>query len=329
MPALRYRLLYYRFKRLLLSRLYVTRLLFGLGLLVILVVFSPVLFGFGRDVFRLTGSQLPSTSGRTNFLLMGIGGVNHDGPDLTDSLIFVSFKTDTGQATLLSLPRDIWVPSLKAKINTAYHYGQQRQPDGGGLVLAKSSVSEIINQPVHLGVVIDFATFQQAVDLLGGLDVRVDNSFTDSHYPIPGQENALCPGDPLYSCRYETVTFTSGLHHFDGATALKFVRSRYAVGSEGSDFARNRRQAKVLASIKAKLLSWSVLTHPRLYLDLYHLLTKNVITDLQPDQYFALAKLALSASRQPLKIYSLSEPDQLYNPPLSQEFDNQWILLFK
>ena len=39
----------------------------------------------------------------------------------------------------------------------------------------------------------------------------------------------------------------------DGSTALKYVRSRHAAGVEGSDFARNKRQQKVLSAVKKEL----------------------------------------------------------------------------
>jgi anionic cell wall polymer biosynthesis LytR-Cps2A-Psr (LCP) family protein len=41
----------------------------------------------------------------------------------------------------------------------------------------------------------------------------------------------------------------------DGALALKYVRSRHGYGVEGSDFARARRQQKVISAAKDKLLS--------------------------------------------------------------------------
>jgi len=179
------------------------------------------------DNFRLiTGKPLPQLSGRTNLVLLGTGGEGHEGPDLADTVIFISIKLDTGQATLISIPRDVWVPSMRAKINSAYHYGFEKQATPGGLLLAKSAVSESVGQPVHFVVKIDFSAFVKAIDILGGIDINIDRSFTDDQYPIPGKENDACGGDPQTKCRYETLSFSDGPQHMDGSEALKFVRSR-------------------------------------------------------------------------------------------------------
>jgi len=48
----------------------------------------------------------------------------------------------------------------------------------------------------------------------------------------------------------------------DGVTALKYVRSRHAIGAEGSDFARSKRQEKVVGAFKDKIFSLDVLLNP-------------------------------------------------------------------
>ena len=269
----------------------------------------------------VTPVPLPSHSGRTNFLILGIGGGTHESPDLTDTIIFVSISPSSSPV-LLTIPRDLWVPSLQAKINTAYHYGVEKAGTSGGLTLAKSAVSEIIDQPVDFAVVFDFATFSRVIDEIGGVDVQVERSFTDTQYPISGKEN-----DPCDECRYETISFSQGLQHMDGATALKFVRSCHSENlDEGTDFARSRRQTLVVEAIKTKLLSRLDL---KLYRRLIALISQNTQTDITPDHYFSLVKLALSARKYPLKTAALTEPDHLYNPPLLPKYGRQWILLPK
>ena len=276
-----------------------------------------------RFITSASSSSLPSHSGRTNFLILGIGGGYHESPDLTDTIIFASISPSSSPV-LLSIPRDLWVPSLQAKINTAFHYGREKAGDSGGLILAKSAVSEIIDQSVDFVVVFDFATFSQVVDYLGGIDVQVERSFTDTQYPIAGKEDDLCAGDPEYKCRYETITFAKGQQHMDGNIALKFVRSRHSGDSEeGTDFARSQRQAQVIQAIKDKLLSRP---DPALYRRLYDLIIQKIQTDIAPDHYFALTKLAMSARKFNLKSHTLSTPDQLYHPPVSGKYLNQWVL---
>ncbi|MBI2008619.1 LCP family protein [Candidatus Amesbacteria bacterium] len=308
-----------RLKRQLLSHVYVMRALLAVAAIA-LVTAAFVLFRGPISLVRsLSSSSLPSHSNRTNFLLLGVAGGTHESPNLTDTIIFVSISPSSSPV-LLTIPRDFWVPSLRAKVNTAYHYGVAKAGPSGGLILAKSAVSEVIDQPVDFAVVFDFATFSRVIDEIGGIDVRVERTFTDAQYPIAGKEN-----DPCDACRYETITFSQGLQHMDGATALKFVRSRHSEDlDEGTDFARSRRQTLVIGAIKTKLLSKIDFG---LYRRLIALISQNTQTDVTPDHYTALAKLAWSSRQYTPKTAALTEPDHLYNPPLLPQYGRQWILL--
>ena len=304
--------LYQRFKRQILSKVVFVRIVLvclSLGLFTILYLLAI------KPLSRLTAS-LPNHTGRTNFLLLGVSGGDREGKDLTDTIIFASLDIRTGDTVLISIPRDLWIPSLRAKINTAYHYGEERQPGIGGFLLAKSSLTEAIGQPVDFVVLIDFSGFAKAIDVIGGLDIQVDTSFIDSKFPIPGKET-----DPCEPCRYETISFTKGLQHMDGATALKFVRSRQAEGDECTDFARSKRQENLISAFKQKILS-----SPTKIFQLKRIFSQIVITDISSNLYFPLFKLGLKAVRQPLRSFSLSEP-LLSHPPISAVQDYQWVLL--
>ncbi len=119
--------------------------------------------------------NLVYTNGRTNVLLLGIGGEAQDGADLTDTIIFASIDIKTGDTVMVSIPRDIWSDLLKAKINTAYHYGEERR-SGGGFLLARQAVEEVIGQPIHYVFLLDFNAFVEAIDLLGGVEIQVDRT---------------------------------------------------------------------------------------------------------------------------------------------------------
>ncbi len=326
--------LYQRLKRQILSQTKLVRI--GLGIVVVVgfvslwwLVIGPIT-SRGVHLWRAIHS-LPSAAGRTNFLVLGREGTDttRGGGLLTDTLIMVSIHPAAHDIVLLSIPRDIWVPSLKAKINSAYYYGEQKKPGSGGLILAKAAVGEVIDQPIHYAVVIDFAGFEKIIDLLGGVDIQVDRGFVDHKFPIAGRENDVCDGDPLYACRYETVEFKSGLQHMDGAMALKFVRSRQAEGEEGSDFARSRRQEKMLLALRDKLLSKSVLTNWALLRQLLDQTNRMVVTDITPDLYPALAHLAWRVYKTPPRTATLAEPDQLIHPPVSVAYGLQWVLMAK
>jgi LCP family protein required for cell wall assembly len=270
--------------------------------------------------------SLDSYQNRTNFLLLGVGGGEHPGADLTDSIMIISLDLTSGDTVLISLPRDIWVESLAAKLNTAYHYGQKQQPNGGGLILAKAAVSEIIDQPIHYGVVLDFSGFEKAIDVLGGVELIVPHGFIDDQYPIPGQENAQPE-----SSRYERLEFKTGTQQFDGTTALKYVRSRYSTSEEGTDYARASRQQQVILSFKNKLLSPKILLNFKKTRTLYRLFKDSVETDLTVSSYGDVFKLSLKAKEQ-IRTGVIDQgsdrediPGLLYHPTTDQY--GQWVLL--
>jgi LCP family protein required for cell wall assembly len=203
----------------------------------------------GAKLLFNDGITLSSTNDRTNVLILGIGGGDHQGGDLTDTMIMLSLDSNKRSAALISIPRDIWSDTLRDKVNTAYHYGEEKE-EGSGMLLAKIVAEDVVGMPIHYSLLIDFSGFKDIVDLLGGIDVNVSRAFTDNEYPIPGKEHETCPDDPTNRCLYETIHFDSGIQHMNGERALTYVRSRHAEGEEGGDFARNRRQQEVLIALK-------------------------------------------------------------------------------
>jgi LCP family protein required for cell wall assembly len=286
----------------------------------------------GLSLISQSPEDLKGENNRVNLLLLGVSGEEKAGADLTDTIIFVSINPQTGNTLMLSLPRDVWLASMRAKLNTAYHYGNQKKP-GGGLVLAKASVAEILNQPVDFGVVIDFSGFEQIVDLLGGVTIKVENSFDDFRYPIPGKENDDCNGDPEYGCRYEHLHFEAGEQKVDGETALKYVRSRYAEGEEGTDYARSRRQQQLLTAIKDELFSFKVLGNPLKIIQLLKLAQENFETDISQQNWGGFIKLLLEMRAGDLNSEILDggvngQEGYLINPPANpQRYDNHWVLI--
>ena len=324
--------LYNRFRRRFFSNVHFARIsLLLISLVVILLgwfILRQPTSRFLDNLQLLTGKPLPQTLGRTNLVLLGIGGQGHTGPNLADTIIFISIKLDTGQATLISIPRDLWVTSLRAKINTSYYYGFEKQATSGGLLLAKSAISESLGQPIHFAMVVDFSAFVRAIDILGGVDINIDRSFTDSLYPIPGKEEDPCNGDIETKCRYETVSFTAGPQHLDGNLALKYARSRHSADfEEGTDFARSVRQEKILSAVRSKLFSITNLKNSQIYRDLYILARESVITDISPEYYSTFFQLGLKMKKYPFIPKSIE--DYLENPPVSSEYDMQWVLIPK
>lgn len=323
-------------KRKFAQHLYLTRFLllsFIVGLLTLLAsLLLPSSVRFLSRVFKtslLSSSQtlqdLKSTDNRVNLLLLGAGGEKHQGADLTDTIIFFSIDLDGEDALMLSLPRDIWIPSLRAKLNSTYHYGEEKKP-GGGLILASAAVSEILAQPIHYTLLLNFEGFIKAVDLLGGLEINVARAFDDFKYPIPGLEDA----EPE-EARYEHLHFDAGPQYMNGERALKYVRSRYAEGEEGTDFARSQRQQNLLLALKDKLFSSQTLLNPQKIPQLASVFKDHVDTNIRQEDYLPFLTLFLKFEKKDLRMFVLNgtdEPDGLLlNPPQSQKYDYQWVLV--
>lgn len=279
-----------------------------------LIVAAAKIFNFEKFLYKtpqavvnlITNTGLESDNGRVNVLLLGTGGENHEGPDLSDTMIIASIAQDASDVALISFPRDLWVPQLETKINALYAFGQEKNAQG--LKLTKKTTSDLFGLPIHYAIRVDFTGFTKAVDLVGGLDIEVDNAFTDPKYPLAGREDDICglqletitngtpqvyyrdatgsaqlvtkDNDP-FTCRYETLSFAKGETHMDGETALKFVRSRLAPGDEGSDFARSTRQQKVIIAFRQKLLSSQTLTDPQAIANLAKTFGNSIDSDIE------------------------------------------------
>src|ERR1035437_833103 len=309
----------------------------------------PFLFQllFNRDI-----SLKQTTDNRINILLLGIGDLNHHGTNLTDTIMLASLDPKNNKVTLVSIPRDLWFPDLTMnvkKINGAYAYVEAVKK-GGGLALAEAAISKITGQQVDYGVRMDFSGFVKAVDLVGGLDINVDNTFDDYQYPIDGKEVDTCghtpeemqsladaPEDQLsqaFPCRYLHLHFNKGLNHMNGVTALEFVRSRHATGLENGDFGRSKRQEKVIAAFKNKVLSAETLINPGKLISLYTTLQGSIDTDIKQNDFDDFIRLATKMRGAKITSTVLDIGDVLNNryglldeAPISSEYDNLSVLI--
>lgn len=329
-----------------------------LGLIVVIlaifIVKTANVYPFLFQLLFNQGINLKQTSdNRINILLLGIGGGSHDGPNLTDTIIFASLDQRNNKVTLVSIPRDLWVPDLTGsvkKINDAYADGEAIKK-GRGLPLAEAVVGEITGQNIDYGVRIDFSGFVKAVDIVGGLDINVDNTFDDYQYPIDGKEADTCGHSQAelqamasdsadqqvldFPCRYKHVHFDKGLTHMDGETALEFVRSRHASQAvEASDFARSKRQEKVIQAFKSKVLSAQTLINPGKIIGLYTTLQSSIDTDIKQDEFDDFIRLAEKMKNAKIQSAvidagdeTVQRPGLLINPPISSDYDYSWALI--
>jgi LCP family protein required for cell wall assembly len=279
---------------------------------------------------------------RVNLLLMGIGGEGHEGPQLTDTIIFASFQPSTGKIGLMSLPRDMTVPIPGygyRKVNHANALGEMDKA-GSGPKLASQVIGQVLDEDIQYYFRVDFNGFAQLIDQVGGIDVYVERGFTDSQYPVLGKEYDECGGEtqeagevllpepvegnitPNYSCRFESLTFQEGWTHMNGDTALKFVRSRHGTNGEGSDFARSARQQKVLLAMKDKVFSASTFLNPVRMNRIFDTLKQNIATNLDVSEILRLARAIQNLDTNQLthKVIDASDNSPLYATTLNGSF---------
>ncbi|MBU2632744.1 LCP family protein [Patescibacteria group bacterium] len=301
------------------------------------------------DVFFNKEIKLEKTNHNVNILLLGIGGENHDGPNLTDTIMFASLDTENNKVTLITIPRDLWIPDLEAKINTAYSTGESKRKDGG-LLLSRAVVAKVLDLSVDYVLRIDFKGFEKAVDLVGGLDIDVERTFDDYEYPIEGKETDTCGHTEeeveelatssaqleAFPCRYIHLHFNKGLQNMDGKIALQFVRSRHAKGREGSDFARSKRQEKIVKAFKDKIISLDIFINPGKIINLYDVIKKSIHTDIKDNEFDDFIKLSQQFKGAEIKTLVLDTGDEkeernglLFTPEDFTDFQGQWVVIPK
>jgi LCP family protein required for cell wall assembly len=263
-----------------------------------------------------------------------VGGAGHDGPQLTDTIIFASVRPSDKAIGMMSVPRDLTVPVADGnwrKINAVNALAEAEKKGSGPAAMAKI-VSSILNQDIYYYFKVDFDGFAELIDELGGLDIYVENSFSDNEYPLNDMEEADCGTTiassdengavvetPDYSCRFTTVSFQAGWTQMDGATALTYVRSRHGSNGEASDFARSQRQQNLLIALKEKILSLNTLSHPSKISSVLRALEDHIQTNLTLGEFLTLGRKYGGVDREKITNQVLDTAD---DSPLYATFIN-------
>lgn len=228
----------------------------------------------------------------------------------TDTIMLVSINPADSSIGILSIPRDLYVPvpgySQLQRINTPMVLGELRCT-GCGPELAMQTVQNNMGIRVNEYAAVDFNGFIKFIDAIGGIEVTVNYNISDRTYP-----NMYYGYDPFY--------LPAGTHQLDGATALKFARTRHG----SSDFQRAQRQQQVLYAIRDRLLEPDVL--PQLILQsptLYAQFQENISTGLTLDQ---MLQLTLYLKDVPVENIRTGVVDQRYTQPYTTKTGAQVLV---
>lgn len=263
------------------DRAYKISLPFLVSILVIIFLITGITKAFKTIDYSaflsFAGSSLKTdTYGHTNFLILGIGGGIHDGADLTDTIMIASLDPKHKSVALLSIPRDLNIKddiTYSSRINAIYADAKTKFKDSKkALDHLKVKVEDTFGIPIHYYIKLDFKSFEQLIDAIGGIDVVVENNLYDPYYPR---------GETL---GYEIFSIKKGPNHLDGKTALKYVRSRKTT----SDFDRANRQQQVMYAIKDQALKIGTLLDGGKIEAILDILKDNIETDLTVKEILSL-----------------------------------------
>jgi len=210
----------------------------------------------------------------------------------TDTILVAVIWPKSGQVSLISIPRDLWVniPTVgMQRINTAFEFGEMYGYPGGGPGLLKDTILNNLGIRIDHTARVDFNGFRRIVDTLGGIDVPVACPYTDWRLIDPSY-------DPDNENNWYQYTAGPGLIHMDGYLALWYARSRQM----SNDFDRGRRQQEVLRAIYGQALKTNIIASlPQLWNDF----SSTVSTDFNLGDLLKLAPLSLHLNNADIRSY--------------------------
>jgi len=202
----------------------------------------------------------------TTLLLFGVDSKAGE-PGRSDTILLMRFNPKTHTINQLSIPRDTRVQLPDGsydKINAAMFWG--------GPSLAVQAVKQFLGVDVNHVMVVDFKGFPRLVDAVGGVDMSVPKTIST----VTGGRGRI-------------AVYKQGMYHFDGKSAMTYVRIRYA----DDDFHRAARQQQFVQALQKKIAQPSNITK------LPEIGTKfmsGVATDLTTNQILELGYLKWRAT---------------------------------
>ncbi len=163
-----------------------------------------------------------------------------------DTLMLITFNPQTLNATIFSIPRDLYVPiscnnNRYSKINSAAY---------GGTSCVVDTIEDLTDVEIDYFIKVDFKAVVDLVETIGGIDVDVEAPDYDYYNSVYGGK--LCEQDSLRRFEEYLICMDTGMQHLNGEQALAYARNRH--GYLEGDIARGRHQQLVLEAIAQKLV---------------------------------------------------------------------------
>jgi LCP family protein required for cell wall assembly len=202
------------------------------------------------------------------------------GAQRSDALMILHIDADRRGASIVSIPRDTWVnvPGYGMnKINAAFSFA--------GPSLAVATVETLTGVRIDHLAVIDWSGFEALIDAVGGIDVTVPETVTDSA---------------------RDVTWTAGQHLLDGKQALDYVGQRY--GLPNGDLDRVARQQVVLRTLMQDAMQQEMRKDPRLLYGFLDTISQHLSVDSEWSTKDMVALVVSMRSFRSADLYYLTMP---------------------
>ena len=247
--------------------------------------FAEMYQGYTDRKTARVGSPDPKFDGYTNILILGVD----DGEmQEADTILVLSFSNDTGKSRIIGIPRDTWISSRSnsGRIGTLYSLG--------GASLLVREVSKLLGISIHQYIIIDMATFAELIDVLGGLDIYVEENM-DYDDEAAGL----------------SIHIGQGYQHLSGEEVQKYLRYR---GEKLGDVGRVQRQQKFIKALYTKVLQLD--TIPKL----------PAIADIFRNRMETSAEIFDSAHLANVLRRMSSDPPTTLMLPGSENVDGAWVV---
>lgn len=246
--------------------------------------FADMYQGYTDRRTARVGSSDPKFEGYTNILILGVDDSERQE---ADTILVLSFSNDTGNSRIIGIPRDTWITSRRytGKIGSLYGWG--------GVTTLVREVSSLLGISIHQYIIIDMATFADLIDILGGLDIYVEENMD-------------------YDDEYSglSIHIPQGYQHLSGEEVQKYLRYK---GEKLGDVGRVQRQQKFIKALYAKVLQLD--TIPKL----------PAIADIFRNRMETSAEIFDSAHLANVLRKMSSDPPTTLMLPGSENVDGAWV----
>lgn len=193
----------------------------------------------------------------------------------SDVNLVMAINPETKEVVLVSTPRDFYVelPS-KGKKDKLTHAGLY------GINESMKSLSKLYDVDINYYLRINFTSFIDIIDTLGGIEVDIEGDFCESN-------------EDRSTKKKDQICLKKGKHTLNGREALAYARNRHAFSN--GDISRGNHQMQILEAILKKATTKDVLNK---YGKIIDALKGKMLTNINIDDLYKIAKKQLKDNKE-------------------------------